>query len=283
MTRMPIARSILADKKLGVTSTPMIDPPEVSRGIREAKHFEVQLASAMYWDGSQDDYSMEQDFGPLRLPYPAIWMEWKVPPRVTVCGKVVSLDPTQVGALLRECPTENGYRIEATFLTFSRPNPHPHLTTGLMILETDKAGRYIDGSLRYRYDKKLSELDGRFHESADRQHLNVVCLALNLINCKNVTTEEAGNIPVRRSGAQKRRKEPQITYRTIKLPGQPCGGEATDENIGTMPLHKVRGHFKTFTAEAPLLGKLTGTYWWGWQVRGKKKNGEVISDYLVTA
>jgi hypothetical protein len=25
----------------------------------------------------------------------------------------------------------------------------------------------------------------------------------------------------------------------------------------------VDGHFKTFTAEAPLFGKHVGTYWWG--------------------
>jgi hypothetical protein len=41
----------------------------------------------------------------------------------------------------------------------------------------------------------------------------------------------------------------------------------------------VRGHFKTFTAEKPLMGRAVGTYSWGWQLRGDPKRGIVISDY----
>ena len=48
-------------------------------------------------------------------------------------------------------------------------------------------------------------------------------------------------------------------------------------------LHICRGHFKTFTSDAPLLGRFTGTYWWTPQVRGSKSAGTVIKDYRVTA
>lgn len=48
-----------------------------------------------------------------------------------------------------------------------------------------------------------------------------------------------------------------------------------------MALHRVRGHFKTFTADRPLLGQHVGTYWWGWQIRGKAENGINVSDYRL--
>ena len=77
-----------------------------------------------------------------------------------------------------------------------------------------------------------------------------------------------------------------VSYHTIVLPSvRPSGGSA-DPAQGTLaeqPLHKVRGHFKTYTAEAPLLGRHTGTYWWGHQVRGSREHGEVVSDYRLTS
>lgn len=41
----------------------------------------------------------------------------------------------------------------------------------------------------------------------------------------------------------------------------------------------ARGRFKTFTEDAPLLGKHMGTYWWGWQVRGQEGSGVMEKTY----
>lgn len=104
--------------------------------------------------------------------------------------------------------------------------------------------------------------------------------AIGLMNCKNVSLEECSTERITR---KQRRKRPSVKYHTIVLPGTPSKG-STGNPIGAqghISQHQVRGHFKTFTTEAPLLGKHTGTYWWGWQVRGNKENGVVVSDYKV--
>lgn len=46
-------------------------------------------------------------------------------------------------------------------------------------------------------------------------------------------------------------------------------------------LHICRGHFKTFTPDAPLFGKLTGSYWWDDPVRGDAAQGVVDKQYLL--
>ncbi len=46
-------------------------------------------------------------------------------------------------------------------------------------------------------------------------------------------------------------------------------------------MHICRGHFKTYTSEAPLFGRVTGTYWWADQVRGWAEEGVVGKDYRV--
>lgn len=105
--------------------------------------------------------------------------------------------------------------------------------------------------------------------------------AIGLMNCRNVTTREVNRHPVKRK-KQRRQRDPGLDYHTIVLPGQRGQqGASHGESSGVTRLHQVRGHFKTFTPDAPLLGQHVGTYWWGWQVRGSKENGEVISDYKL--
>lgn len=45
--------------------------------------------------------------------------------------------------------------------------------------------------------------------------------------------------------------------------------------------HMCRGHFKTYTEDAPLFGKYAGTFWWQPQARGKAENGTITKDYSV--
>jgi hypothetical protein len=70
----------------------------------------------------------------------------------------------------------------------------------------------------------------------------------------------------------------------VTYPGS--GGSEYVAKSGThraTTLHRVRGHFKTFTAERPLMGKHVGTCWWGWQLRGdpNPNRGIVTSDYQI--
>jgi hypothetical protein len=46
-----------------------------------------------------------------------------------------------------------------------------------------------------------------------------------------------------------------------------------------LPLFLVRGHYQTYTAEAPLFGKHIGRWWWAPQTRGDADNGIVLKSY----
>lgn len=93
--------------------------------------------------------------------------------------------------------------------------------------------------------------------------------------------------PLPRSPKARRRsaKKPErLTHHLIRLPGStpPRGLQQAQAAAGSaVPLHVVRGHFKTFTAEAPLMGKHVGTYWWHPTVRGLREHGQVQTTYEV--
>ncbi|OZE92814.1 hypothetical protein CH299_28245 [Rhodococcus sp. 14-2686-1-2] len=105
--------------------------------------------------------------------------------------------------------------------------------------------------------------------------------AVGLMNCKNVTVERQAPVGSRSSNKNVR-KTAKLDFHTIHLPGSTSAGLSLgNSSYGPISQHRVRGHFKTFTAEAPLMGKHVGTYWWGWQIRGKAADGIVVGDYRL--
>ena len=47
-------------------------------------------------------------------------------------------------------------------------------------------------------------------------------------------------------------------------------------------LHIFRGHFKTYSEDRPLFGKVAGTFWWEGSVRGSLAKGKVDKEYQVS-
>lgn len=111
-------------------------------------------------------------------------------------------------------------------------------------------------------------------------------LTHSLLGCKNVDTEQHRPNPKLVKAARKRSADrAKVTFKTlvIRPMGGGAGGPAARTQIGDgqTALHLVRGHFKTFTADRPLLGKHVGTYWWSPAVRGNAEHGTVVNDYQV--
>lgn len=107
---------------------------------------------------------------------------------------------------------------------------------------------------------------------------------LSLMHCKNVETVD-NDPPAKLSAAhRKRHGYPLVQFKTlvVDVPGKKTASHtATKRDEDVMPLHICRGHFKTFTPERPLFGRIVGTYWWPQHVRGSKEHGVIVKDYEV--
>lgn len=112
--------------------------------------------------------------------------------------------------------------------------------------------------------------------------VRVSLFGLSLMHCKNINVVDAEEPVTRqvRRARQRRGQIPSVQYKVLKIRPNAKGGEGGE--TGLSPLHICRGHFKTYTEEAPLFGRITGTYWWSDQVRGSAKNGIVVKDYEVS-
>ena len=96
-------------------------------------------------------------------------------------------------------------------------------------------------------------------------------MALLLLNCKNIYTERLEPPERLNKKRTKSGKLPLFSYHVlnVKLPSQ----RGPEQKRGTCQQHNrvhfCRGHFKEFTAQAPLFGKHIGFYWWQPHLRGR--------------
>jgi hypothetical protein len=102
--------------------------------------------------------------------------------------------------------------------------------------------------------------------------------ALALLNAKNV--EMVDSEKGKRGKRRGRHKGDRHYTLRIRLGGRKSASDSQstgDKNA----FHFARGHFKTYTEDAPLLGKHVGTYWWEAHTRGSKVKGTITKDYEV--
>jgi len=136
---------------------------------------------------------------------------------------------------------------------------------------------------------KLSFLVGNSTSTPDKAAewfnaiINLAFAFVMLLNCKNIQTEvikapEALNKKRRKAG-----KQELFDYHVLNVvvPSRKQGYSEKTEPLSHNRVHLCRGHFKEYTQEHPLFGKLTGLYWWQPHVRGQNKDGIVMKDYNV--
>lgn len=107
-------------------------------------------------------------------------------------------------------------------------------------------------------------------------------MAIQFMNCRNIT-QEVKDPPQTINERHRRQHPPLVQYRVLRIDRR--AGKASNAPQGDPQthnaLHVCRGHFKRYTADKPLLGKHTGTYWWESHARGNREHGEVIKDYRI--
>lgn len=294
---MPVLDRLLSKKH--TMSRDLQDEVDAAWGSVKVR---ADSASDMYWQTPKEHWNRDSDFPPLRMPFSSIWMEWEQPEQwLTDKNVVVQRQDTEIGihraVLLREIDIAPTMTLAVGDQRMTVPVPkgaaHAFTISCHMIREGQACYFPFLGIVHVdEMGKQLQEtrwggptVDDRARPTVDLLHTQfgkLAMLALGLMNCKNVELgEHLSDVPI---GRRQRRRNTGIAYRTIDVPGHTTTTQhAADGHVRTTALHRVRGHFKTFTADAPLLGQHVGTYWWGWQVRGNKKNGVVVSDYKVGA
>ena len=254
------------------------------------KLFDIQNVTNMYWAGEKDDYDWRKDFGPLIPPFPVMWLEshheggklgttsFDAGIAVTTNSPSSPLMAPIIEAQRRDPDTHDREGVPFTIVTVRawaiRHNGYFLEVPLMFAMAVDEQGRWMWN----RYGDVMDEAPQGVQAMLESV-LYPAMLAIGLVNCKNVDTEPRQT--QRRGGKKSKRQPKTLDYHVIKLP-RPSGGGGHGSGAGEpMAFHAVRGHFRTYTAERPLMGKRVGTYWFAAHVRGDARVGVSKATYEV--
>lgn len=110
--------------------------------------------------------------------------------------------------------------------------------------------------------------------------------AISLMHCKNVELRTVDPPPALSKKHARKSGAPLTRYHVLEITPMrrilDSEGGARTRGMG-QALHICRGHFKTYTPEAPLFGKHVGAYWWNDRAQGERRRGTVTTDYQISA
>ena len=189
---------------------------------------------------------------------------------------------------------DNGAKwiMSATLFVESR---HGEISYGRVLVQgfIDKNGKFM-GSSHLEHNKGITvmcnpNLPPNEREAISKNAgvlLHVPFMTLSFIHCKNVKLQEHNLSQKLSEKFQQNRKKKTPVYKYYTLDIDPMKSvlksEGGSEQTGLRrALHICRGHFATYTGEAPLFGKVTGTFWKSMHLRGDASIGKIDKDYRV--
>lgn len=243
-----------------------------------------------------DDPSFFENMGPVKPGGESLWIEAELP-----AGLPSRPNVRRMGAMVHHSNTRTNFMAEPW-----TGADHEYIIEAYT-RDADGLATRLERELRFRMDGRgflvavellgyqsglrsgpVGELKttvvsdyqaGDAEKVSEIEVFNRVFFALALMNCRNVSLRErgAGRATKGSLASGDAFHEVIIDGNVRRSSGAP--GEQVEE--GTVRRHLARGHFKTFTEDAPLLGKHIGTYWWGWQVRGQESQGQIEKTYTL--
>jgi len=212
----------------------------------------------------------------IKTPYNCCWVDYTF--------KDMSFDVftessfPKRGLLIKEA----GGHIEVKFLWFAGHPYNEWLLQPIVTKHDESSFFYTPGVFGklHGFSDKNDIWKALYQDIKDELH--ILKLFFDLIHCKNIGTTNNHPPPALNKKRIKSGKQPLFTYKTlvIKPTGKKQEAQAA-QGLWDNRVHLCRGHFKTYTDENPLFGKVTGRFWWQSAVRGNSKKGVVMKDYLV--
>ncbi len=147
-----------------------------------------------------------------------------------------------------------------------------------------KIGRYHEGSSsnvrRFVFYKPAMFSPDDYTSQFIDNSTCYLALALLFLNCKNIETETNEPPEKLNKKRKKKGKQPLFSYKTLAIkPTSKKQKAQAAQGLWNNRIHLARGHFKTYTGNNPLFGKITGRFWWQPHVRGQNRDGVVMKDY----
>lgn len=275
--------------------------------IQQAQKFHIAIDyTESFFKNALGHTMFHGEFGGVRLPYPITWVDYNRPLTQTEMTDVTRASSKR-GLIAVEVSHDIIFAMNIFYLNYLK-----HWDFGPVgaLLFIDSVFKDHKPYLQTKLDscECLPPILHGFHETTDPESAAlpvlfidgllyndaVQCLKENsdeyavlnylllLLQCKNIEPCEIGPPQKINKKRLRKNKTPIFTYKTLAI--KPTGKQqkSTPKHLWENRIHLCRGHFKTYTEDAPLFGKFTGRYWWQPSVRGQNADGIVMKNYTVS-
>ena len=223
----------------------------------------------------------QNDLGPLHLPYPVTWVEYRVHPSMTCVHPSMTVGFV---AVEEERDTGEWYQFWHGFVKGENGRIDKLLDMFQVVLDAN--GRVVGARPLV---KKGGKYQAKWEESEEPDPdelgvLNVPFLALDILNTTRGCTELVTPPAPLSKKWQKKTGRPLVSYSRIVVPNPSSrSDQGNGEHASSRALHSVRGHWVQYGSEGKgkLFGKYEGEFWIPSHERGDPSLGQVKSTYVV--
>jgi hypothetical protein len=153
-------------------------------------------------------------------------------------------------------------------------------------IQVAKDGTFVDARIAEQFFFGADDAETEDIQLAYLTMMQPAFLATSFMHCRNIIVNEVAPPRKLAKASRKRHGVPLVSYRTINI--EPMRkllrSEGRSNETGIKhALHICRGHFRTYTPDKPLFGKVTGTVFVPMHARGSAQEGIVVQNYTVIA
>lgn len=247
--------------------------------LRDAVPFVItNVARYLYLGTQQEVWNLFEDFPGFIPPFDKLWMEWEPP--------LISNSGGNIGAL------DAGEMFKTIGCLIASEDRGGDLLINVMGFSESRRGVLFQGAINCFLARKE---DGEIHSviggtkvgyvipGVDPKYMNGVapelkeeltssynalmfpaCLAISLLNCRNVSTVNQKNHRQQIRHAQRHGRHITQSFRVIEI--QPIikhlESATGQSGYAREAAAIIRGHFKDYTHGGGLFGKYKGRFWW---------------------
>lgn len=211
-------------------------------------------------------------------PWPFMWCEYSCNNLFKNTSKIENIG---IMTCVDEIKDEKYYKIDCIVFIETKINNIIDII-GYLQYDIDNNGNIIKGSMAAKINDKYAEINKI--KDLFKEFVMPYFFSLIFMNCKNVEViKKEISLKLQKSRI-KRGKTPFIKFNTIIIDPMrkiieketPVGRKELNR-----ALHICRGHFATYLPDAPLFGRVTGTFWRPMHSRGNLMEGIVIKNYEI--
>lgn len=285
-----------------------VQDKNLAQALRQAMIVRAENVAEYHFQRSAKEKWFNDDFKNVAPPADYLWFEWRWPEWTNSEGKRLPFTPELIGrkAGVLVVSFKGPYATKINEETLSVDKSEwfcqgslftdindgqfvPQECCGVCMWKVGPMGElrdFVPGMRAIMPGFSISSelLQSKEYQNFVQSGMYVPWLAMSFMNCKNVKVEKSPPIsPALHRARLARGLSPLHRFHVLKIGLPPTNRRGSVYRGGQTEkaLHIVRGHFKTFDAQKPLFGKLTGTWWWPMHRAGAAERGVVEKQYEV--